>query len=716
MKRLLFIIAIFILTLPYLKADDGMWIPILLQKYNIADMQKKGFKLTAEDIYSINKASLKDAVCLFGGGCTAELVSGEGLLLTNHHCGYDAIQRHSTLDHNYLSDGFWAATHADELPNEGLSVSFLVSMEDVTDQVLANVKDGMPESQRQKIVSEAIANIEKVARLQTKNEVKVKPMFSGNEYYLFINEIFRDIRLVGAPPSSIGKFGGDTDNWVWPRHTGDFSVFRIYANKNNEPATYSLDNVPYKPKKFLSVSLKGIKEGDFTMVYGFPGRTSEYLPASAVEMIQNYEDPSRIKLRQIRLDNIKLSMDTSISVRIKYASKQAGIANGWKKWIGEVKGLKKINAIDKKHSFENGFTTWANDPSRAGKYSKILSRYQEIYKEIIPYDVARIYVNEAVFSIEIMDIVGEFESLALVDKKTTKENIDKHILKIKNRISNFYKNYYQPIDKLNFAQLLKAYHDDLDAKFYPEVFKRIDKKFKGDFAKYADFVFEKSIITDRQKIEKFLAKFTYKDVKTLLDDPAYKLYSDVINLYRVNILPNYSKYDDELTVLHRTYMQGQREFLKDKIFYADANLTLRVAYGKVEGYCPYDGVCYNYFTTLKGIMQKDNPDIYDYDVPKKLKDLFAAKDFGIYSTDSTMHVGFIASNHTTGGNSGSPVLDANGNLIGINFDRCWEGTMSDIMYDPDQCHNISLDIRYALFIIDKFAGAKHLVDEMNIVK
>lgn len=710
MTKLIFLILVFSVTIKILRADEGMWIPILLEKYNYEDMKKKGFKLTPEDIYSINKASMKDAVVIFGRGCTGELISDQGLIITNHHCGYPQIQNHSTVEHDYLTDGFWAMGQNEELKNPGLTVQFLIRMEDVTARVLEGVND---ETDRSNTVKKNIARIIKEVSNGTKYQVSIKPFYYGNEYYLFIYEEFRDVRLVGAPPSGIGKFGGDTDNWAWPRHTGDFSLFRIYADKNNEPADYSPDNVPYKPKKFFPVSIKGPKKGDFTMVFGYPGRTSEYLTSYGVELISQVENPHMISIRRKILDIMGEDMESSRKIRIQYSSKYAGIANYWKKWMGENKGLRKLNAIAKKKELEKIFETWANSTEEnKKKYGFLLSEFEKTYQEYKPYRLAADYINEAFFGIDISELVKTADNYIFSAPDSTMKKGTEAVIKYQ---ADFYKDYNLATDKKLFIAMLKMYSENAGAGFQPEIFKIIDKKFKGDITKYAEYAFKKSIFTDQKKFAGFISAYNPSKKKKISKDPVYQLFSSFMETYG-KIYFNISVHGTKIDQLQRQYMAALREMQKDKLFYPDANFTLRVTYGKVDDYDPKDGVHYDYFTTLDGIIQKDDTTIYDYCVPKKLKELYKKKDYGRYGENGIMKVAFTASNHTTGGNSGSPVLNASGELIGVNFDRNWEGTMSDIMYDPDQCRNIAIDIRYALFIIDKFAGAGHLIKEMKIVE
>jgi len=718
MKKLIFLLFTNLAIFSSLLADEGMWIPILMQQYNFGDMQAKGFKLTAEDIYSVNNASMKDAIVIFGGGCTGEMISNQGLLITNHHCGYGNIQRHSSLEHDYLTDGFWAMTREEELSNPGLKVTFLISMADVTTRVLQDVTETMTEAERNTIIERNITELEKRAVEGTHYEARVESFYNGNQYFIFVNEVFTDVRLVGAPPSAIGKFGGDTDNWMWPRHTGDFSMFRVYCDKDGKPAAYSKENVPLKPKKYFPISTKGVKEGDFTMVFGYPGTTTEYLPSFAVEQIQNETDPARILIRGTKLDIINASMNSDPLIRIQYSAKAASIANGWKKWIGEIRGLKRLNAIEKKKQFETDFQKWVqSNRGIEAKYGKILSQYEQIYKELSPYNKAMIYINEAGLGSDAIMLALRMRTLEGI---VSASDTDLATLKkdAQARADGHFKDYNEATDKQIFTQMIKLYYENVPKEFHPAYFANFDKitkKATDKYAAFADYCFSKSVFTNQEKFNKFLSTLSPKSYKILMKDPVYMLMKDFVSVYQNQISGPFDDCYTKLDSLDRIYMKAQMEFQPNELFYPDANFTLRITYGKVDNYFPADGVEYEYFTTLDGIIEKDNPEIYDYDVPDKLKELYKNKDYGRYAdSDGTIHVAFIGTNHTTGGNSGSPVINANGELIGINFDRNWEGTMSDVMYDPDMCRNITLDIRYALFIIDKYAGASHLIDEMEI--
>ena len=718
MKRIILAITLAALACGTAKADEGMWLPSLISQ-RIGDMQEKGFKLNAEDIYDINQASLKDAVVLFGRGCTGEVISSEGLLLTNHHCGYGQIQQHSSVEHDYLKDGFWAMSRAEELPNKGLTVSFLERMEDVTDQVLNGYTADMTEDQRVAIVKKnSKAIIDEVTKEGNGLRATVEALYYGNQYFLFLYREYSDIRLVGAPPSSIGKFGGDTDNWMWPRHTGDFSMFRIYADKDNNPAPYSEDNVPYKPKKYFKISTKGVQEGDFTFIYGFPGRTQEYIHSEGVRYIEEIGDPHKINLRTLRLDIQKKHMSESQKVRIQYSSKNASVANAWKKWQGEVKGIKKMKTVQKKQEFEQAFDAWA----RGGEFDGVVGKIAKIYDELEPYAFAADYYSETARTIEMANFAAGIYSAYVQDKESGELSFNSK--KAAASAESFYKDWYLPIDKECFVAVMTEFDNNVPSEFKPEYFKTQMKKY-GNAQKWADELFSKSIFADRSKLEKLFKedasqKTLAKDRKAVEKDPATEFALEFAKWHDSDVKPHTTRLNQDLQLAYRDYMRGQMVYCRTqrvpKAFYPDANLTLRVAYGHIKGYSPADAIYYKPSSTMKGIIQKDNPDIFDYNIPQRFRDVYAAKDFGRW-TDETgeVPVCFIATNHTTGGNSGSPVINADGNLIGLNFDRVWEGTMSDIVFDPEICRNISLDVRYVLFTIEKIGGAGYLIDEMTLV-
>ncbi|HIR63088.1 MAG TPA: S46 family peptidase [Candidatus Coprenecus avistercoris] len=696
MKKYLSILVLSVFCMAPASADEGMWLPSLISQ-RIGDMQAKGFTLTAEDIYSINQACLKDAVVHFGGGCTGELISPEGLLITNHHCGYGQIQRHSSVEHDYLRDGFWAMTRAEELPNPGLSVSFLEYMEDVTDKVLKGYKDGMSEEEREALVEKNSAKLVEEAVAEGKGlRASVEPLFYGNKYYMFVFRRYTDVRLVGAPPSSIGKFGGDTDNWMWPRHTGDFSIFRVYADKDNNPAAYSEDNVPYKPKKYFHIAAGGVKEGDFTFVYGFPGSTREYIMSEGVRYVSDVTNPAKIALRTMRLDVQKKYMDADQAVRIQYSSKNAGVSNAWKKWQGEMKGIVRLGTVARKQAFEASFMEWAEGT----EYEGIIPALDSLYKALEPYNYALDYYNESARTIELV----QFASRAV---KAAEGGSDSALKAVE---ATFYKDYFLPIDKESFVAVMNAYKDNVPVDFRPPYFDSTLAVYGGSIEKWADDLFSASVFADRAALE----AMDCAAVAALQDDPAVVFGREFTSWIGENIRPVVSRLNSEINLLNRDYVRGQMEFQPEKTFYPDANSTLRVAYGHIKGYSPSDGVYYMPFSTIEGIMEKDNPDIFDYNIPQRFRDIVASGDYGRWGHDGKVPVCFIATNHTSGGNSGSPVIDSKGRLIGINFDRVWEGTMSDIEFDPDFCRNISLDIRYVLFVIDMIGNADHLIDEMTI--
>ncbi len=654
MKRIFLLGALLLAAAVHSKADEGMWLPSLISQ-RIADMQAKGLKLSAEDLYSVNSSSLKDAIVLFGSGCTGELVSDEGLLFTNHHCGYSFIQSHSSVEHDYLKDGFWALNRSEELPNPGLTVRFLERMDDVTALVLKGVTSKLDQEKQAALIKKNIDNIvQKESNKEKGITAQVNALYYGNQYFLYVFKVYRDVRLVGAPPSSIGKFGGETDNWMWPRHTGDFSIFRIYADKNGNPADYSPDNIPLRPKKSFTISRSGVKEGDFTFVYGCPGSTQEYVHSEDVRYIQDVSDPEKIALRTIRLNLMKKYMDQSQAVRIQYSSKYASVANAWKKWQGEEKGLRKNRVVPVKQDYEARFEAWA-----AGtRFEGITQRLAQLYAARNPIFRAYEYYRETVLTIEKLQMARN-------------PRFNK-------------KDYYQPIDEEIFVAMMTAFDQSLDDVYKPQFF--LDRR--GQYSSME----------------------AWKDAVFASEDEAKALADALNDFFYASIAPPVAELNQSINLVYRDYMQGQMEFERERSFYPDANLTLRVAYGHVKGYRPADAIYYQPVSTLRGIIEKDNPDIFDYNIPQALRDIYNE---GGYEDQP---VCFLATNHTTGGNSGSPVLNAEGNLIGINFDRVWEGTMSDLVFDPEICRNISLDVRYLLFIIDKIGHAGYLLDEMHFAE
>ncbi|MFC7446239.1 hypothetical protein C7H62_0875 [Mesoflavibacter sp. HG96] len=673
--------------------QGGMWIPSLLDGMNETEMANLGSMLTADDIYSVNNSSLKDAIGHFNGGCTTEVISPKGLILTNHHCGYGQIQSHSSLENDYIKNGFWAMNLDEELPNEGLFVEFIVRIEDVTNDVLYGITDAMTEKEKQSIIDKNSNAVLKLYDKEDWQDAKVKAFYKGNQYFLFITERFEDIRLVGAPPTSIGKFGSDTDNWVFPRHTGDFSLFRIYADKNNRPATYSKDNVPYTPKHFLPISLDGIEENDFTMVFGFPGRTNEYLPAVAIQHITQDYNPSNIAIREAALKVIDANMKASDEVRIKYASKQARIANAWKKWIGENLGIDKSNAIAQRRAFEAKFTQALKDKNLENKYGHILPKLESLYKDFASINIKRRnFIEVFIVTNELMTMTFRAYQMEQAINQNP-EHFENAKAKFAATLKGIHKNYDVNVDKGVFKNVMPFYTKNVDASIY-----------------------DKTSFTDLNESLKLLEGKPKDVLKKLNKDAAYKFAKPIIDEFYSSINEEFNSKNEPIVALEKEYMKALMEALPDERYFPDANSTLRVTYGKVKGYSPRDAVYYLPVSYLDGVIEKYVPGDYEFDVPQKLLDLHEAKDFGPYAdANGKVPVCFLGTNHTTGGNSGSPAIDAHGNLIGLNFDRVWEGTMSDMNYDPEICRNIMVDARYVLFIIDKFAGAKHLIDEMKLV-
>ncbi len=717
MKKTISFLLLICLFSSKLFAGEGMWLPQLLQALNEKDMKKAGMKINAADIYNINKGSLKDAIVSFGGFCTAEVISNEGLLLTNHHCGFDAIQNHSSLENNYIKNGFWAYNKDQELTNAGLTATFIIRIDEVTKQALEGVTANMTERERQSQIDKNLNGIRTSAKKEAWQDVLVRPFFDGNKYFLFVTETFKDVRLVGAPPASVGNFGKDTDNWMWPRHTGDFSLFRIYMGKDGKPAEYSQDNVPYKPRRSLNISLKGVKAGDFTMVFGFPGRTSEYLHSRAVQQIMDVLDPARIGIREKALQVLDGFMRKDEQIKIQYAAKYASIENAYKKWKGEVLGLKAKDAVGKKKMLESSFEKIVlSKPEQNMGYVNLLKNLEQAYADIEPYAYARDYYNEITQKIEILGLAAQLSSLSRAHEKGGEKGFEDARGKMMGNVEAFFKEYNATVDQKLMEVLMELYvKDQKDANVSP-YFKNFLQQNGNDFSKTAAAFYKQTKFGSLQNVKSLLNGDAATVLEAIGNDPALQLAADMQQTYATNIGSKINELQANINRLQRTYMQAQMDVFSGKTFYPDANSTLRVTYGNVKSYKPRDGVEYDYYTYLDGVMEKYKPGDYEFDVPAKLIDLYNKKDFGPYGTNGRQTVCFIASNHTTGGNSGSPALDANGNLIGLNFDRVWEGTMSDINYDPDICRNIMVDIRYVLFIIDKFAGAKNLIAEMKLVK
>ena len=686
-------ILLLFISLQLTARQGGMWIPSLLQGMNEQEMQSLGSELTASDIYDINQSSIKDAIGHFNGGCTSEIISPKGLVLTNHHCGFSQIQSHSSLENDLTKNGFWAQNFSEELPNEGLFIEFIVRIEDVTTQVLQGVAAQLTEREKQSLIDKNSAAINKSATKEEYQNSKIKSFYNGNQYFLFITERYEDIRLVGAPPVSIGKFGSDTDNWMWPRHTGDFSLFRIYADKNNKPAKYSTDNIPYTPKHYLPVSLDGISEDDFTLVFGFPGRTNEYLPAVAVEQITQKVNPSNIEIRKAALNVIDEAMKNDEEVRIQYASKQARIANSWKKWIGENQGIEKSNAIEKKRAFETKFTNLIEEKGLTSQYGNILPDFEILYNKYENTVVKRSNFMEVfVRNNELLQITLRLYQLEQA-YENDKSSYDEAKTTVISRLNKIYKNFNPKVDNKVFEAIIPLYTTNV-----------------------APPIYKKTLLINATEVFNLLEESPGKVMKKLNKDSAYRYAKPFFDEFFKTINPEYQEFISQKNALQKEYMKAMMEVMPNERYFPDANSTLRVTYGKVKGYQPKDAVFYEPVSYLDGVIEKYIPNDYEFDVPKKLQDLYNEKDYGNYADkNGKLPVCFLGTNHTTGGNSGSPALDAQGNLIGLNFDRVWEGTMSDMNYDPEICRNIMVDVRYILFIIDKYAGADRIINEIKLV-
>ena len=690
--------------------QGGMWIPSLLKGMNEKEMKSLGMKMSVKDIYDVNQSSLKDAVPHFNGGCTSEVISPKGLILTNHHCGFDAIQNHSTVDHDYLTNGFWAYKMEDELPNENLVATFIVRIEDVTNKVLEGTTNLTSENDKQKKIRDNITLLSSSLPKENWQENKIRTFYDGNQYLLFVTETFKDVRLVGAPPSSIGKYGNDTDNWVWPRHTGDFSLFRIYADKNNHPASYSKDNVPYTPKHFLPISLDGIAEDDFTMVFGYPGKTNEYLPAVAIEQIANELNPAKIEIRDKALKVADSYMRKDNAIKIQYAAKYARIANYWKKWIGETQGIKKSDAIAIKRKQEIQFQDKVMQAGKQAEYGNLLSDFEKNYSEIAPYALARDYFSEIVLrNTELLSVGYKLYQLEQIYRSNGEQAFTDRKNNLVTNLESFYKDFNPTVDEKVFEQLMDLYINKSPQQFLPESLTHTNAK------SLAVEIYEQSKLVNYNTLKELLSGDTKTIIANLNKDNGFLLIKKMADKYLNEVSPKYDEIDLRITALQRTYMKAQLELNKGSRIFPDANSTLRITYGKVKGYEPKDAIAYKPKTYLDGVLEKYIPGDYEFDVPAKLIDLYKIKNYGPYGENGKMPVCFIATNHTTGGNSGSPAIDAKGNLIGLNFDRVWEGTMSDIFYDPSICRNIMVDIRYVLFIIDKYAEAKNLINEIKLV-
>ena len=719
MKKLLTVFLAFLFSFQLnLRADEGMWLLSLIQKVNMDEMKEMGLELTAEQIYSVNNASLKDAVgALDYGSCTAELISGEGLLLTNHHCGYGEIQYHSSVEHDYLKDGFWAMSREEELPNEGKTVSFLVQMEEVTDRVLADVTDEMGFQERSGAIRGVIEEIRNEATEGTHYEAQVRPMFEGNRYFLFILETFRDVRLVGAPPESIGKFGADTDNWMWPRHTGDFALFRVYTGPDGKPADYSPENIPLKPKHYLPVSLKGYEKDDFAMILGFPGSTTRYMTSWEVQRLLDIDHPTRIKIRGIKQDIMMADMQADPKVRIQYASKYSRSSNYWKYSIGQSRGLKNLGVVAKKQKQEQAFLDWiAEDPARQEEYGNALELISEGVEESRNYEKVWQYMLECIYLG--MESVNAGFGLREIHQVLSQDTVNQEAVAavaegLKERAVDFYKDYHAPTDKKVMTAMLELFIENVEPAFYPSFIAEIEDKYKGKVEKYVDKYFKKSMVVDEEKFYEFLED---PDLKTLEKDPTFAAATSFFAKFG-ELRGGMMSYGQKIREGSQLYLKGLIEMYPERDFYPDANSTMRLTYGTVGDYKARDAVWYSHYTTLKGVMEKEDPDNYEFVVSPRLKELYEAKDYGQYAAeDGQMYVCFTTNNDITGGNSGSPVINGNGELIGVAFDGNWEAMSGDVAFEPELQKTISVDIRYVLFVIDKYAGATHLVDEMTLVK
>jgi len=696
--------------------DEGMWLLPLIEKLNIGIMTELGLKLSAEDIYSLNKASIKDAIVIFGGGCTGEIVSSQGLLLTNHHCGYGQIQAHSSVEHDYLKDGYWAMTKEEELPNPGLAVTFLISIEDVTDQVLSGVKAGMSEQERSSVINEARSSIEKKAAEGTNYRTTVSAPYGGNNFYLLIYERYNDVRFVGAPPSSIGKFGFDTDNWEWPRHTGDFSVFRVYTGPDGKPAPFSKENIPLKPKHWLPVSIKDLNKEDFAMILGYPGRTQRYATSYEVDELLKITHPNRIKIRGARQEVLMADMQSDPKVNIQYASKFSGSSNYWKYSIGQKAGLERLNVKAKKQQIENQFNTWvAADTERKTNYGEALNLIRTSVEGRAEFANTQQYIRECFNQgCEILSLNMVASALIKALKSGDNNQVADMTLRMKNYVGSFYKDYNPPTDQKAMKVMLKLYRNDVPVKYHPDFYvNTVDKKFKGNIDKFVEDLFARSVLTSESKLNAFLDKPV---LKTLENDPVF-ITANSISKVSSEVARSLSQFDGNLAAGQRLWIAALKEMMPERTLYPDANSTMRLTYGTIQDYDPKDAVTYKYYTTLQGVVDKYKPGDYEFDLPQRLIDLNNMKEFGRYaSPKGYMPVCFLTTNDITGGNSGSPVMNANGELIGLAFDGNWEAMSGDLAYEPELQRTIVVDIRYVLWIMDVYAGAGHLVNEMTVIQ
>lgn len=716
-KIILLVVGLVLAFQVKVRADEGMWLLSLIGQVNMDEMNEMGLQLTAEQIYSINHASLKDAVgALDDGSCTAELVSPDGLLLTNHHCGYGEIQYHSSIEHDYLKNGFWAMTRDKELPNEGKTITFLVRMEEVTGQIAPELNEEMNMGERNSKIRSLSGSISSDATVGTHYEATVESMFNGNRFFLFVTETYTDVRLVGAPPESIGKFGHDTDNWMWPRHTGDFSLFRVYTGPDGKPAEYSADNIPLKSKHYLPISLKGYEKGDFAMVMGFPGRTDRYMTSWEIKELLEIEHPNRIHIRGIKQDLQMADMMADDKVRIQYASKYSRSSNYWKYSIGQSKGLERLNVVGKKQEREAAFTEWVDqDENRKSLYGNALKDIREAIDGRKELQNAYQYLEETIFrgGMESVKFARDLTALewVLADPEPYQDDVSNVVEGLKEVSADFYKDYNQPTDKKVMTAMIKLLIEELDEEYLPSNILEVKTKYKGDAAKYVEKYFKRSIVTDQ---ESFLAFLDNPSLKVLRKDPAY--IAMIASQKYFELGGRLAEYDEAYTRGSRRFLKGLVEMYPGKEFYSDANSTMRMNYGEVGDYFPRDAVLYTHYTTLKGVMEKEDPSNFEFEVTDRLKELYQGKDYGPYGVDGKLNVCFTTNNDITGGNSGSPVINGNGELLGLAFDGNWEAMSGDVAFETELQKCINVDIRYVMFIIDKYAGAGHLVNEMTLIK
>lgn len=696
------------------KANEGMWLPFMINDALYEEMNGMGLELSREQIFSFNESSLKDAIVSFGGGCTAEIISSKGLVLTNHHCGYGRIQYHSTPENDYLANGFWAMSLEEELPNPDLFVQFLVSVTDVTAEVEKELNESMSVATRDEAIKKVSDKIVENAIRGNHYKANVRSMFAGNEFYLFVYERFTDVRLVGTPPSSIGKFGGDTDNWMWPRHTGDFALFRVYTAPDGSPADYNVSNVPLVPRHHLPISIRGVKEGDFTMILGFPGSTDRYLTSHGIDFKLQYELPVRIDIRRQKLDIIEAEMAASTENRIKYSSKQSGIANYWKNFIGMSNALEKNNVARVKRITENDFENWVKqDEARMKEYGGVLKMFTDAYEGLKGFESANYVFSETIpTGPGLAAFANGFANLEkLLSENAPAEKINEELDRLHQLKIRSYRSYSKDVDQKLWAAMMKTYVELTPAHLQPPIFAEINKKYKGNFDRFAADVYKKSFFADTTSLNKFLENPT---LRSLQKDLTYRTIR-ALYINSDNVKEQMSAYDAQLSAAHRLFVKGLREMDPEGMFYPDANSTMRFTFGSVRGYQPADGITYHYFTTLEGVMAKENPGHHEFVMCERLRKVYQDKDFGIYGQNGTVVVNFISDNDITGGNSGSSVLDGEGNLIGLAFDGNWEAMSGDILFEKNMQRCINMDARYLLFLIDKCAGAKHLIDEMTIV-